>query len=104
KCLRKAARFLDENKSDEFHVEISQALWGFLSGKLNIATADLSMDNVRTELEKRQIEPALTDSFIQTLSHCEEARFAPGAHDAAQMKKLYDEALDAVYKMVSAIK
>lgn len=104
KCLRKAARFLDENKSDEFHVEISQALWGFLSGKLNIATADLSMDNVRTELEKRQIEPALTDSFIQTLSHCEEARFAPGAHDAAQMKKLYDEALDAVYKMVGAIK
>ncbi len=104
KCLRKAARFMDENKSDEFHVEISQALWGFLSGKLNIATADLSMDNVRTELEKRQIEPALTDGFILTLSHCEEARFAPGAHDAAQMKKLYDEALDAVYKMVGAIK
>ena len=104
KCLRKAARFLDENRGDEFHVEISQALWGFLSGKLNIATADLSMDNVRTELEKRQIEPALTDSFIQTLSHCEEARFAPGAHDAAQMKELYDEALDAVYKMVGAIK
>ncbi len=104
RCLRKADRFLQENKSDEFHVEISQALWGFLSGKLNIATADLSMDNVRTELEKRNIEPALTDSFIQTLSHCEYARFAPGAHDREQMKKLYDEALDAVYKMVGAIK
>lgn len=104
RCLRKAARFLEENKSDEFHVEISQALWGFLSGKLNIATADLSMDNVRTELEKRNIEPALTDTFIQSLSHCEYARFAPGAHDKEQMKKLYDEALEAVYKMVGAIR
>lgn len=104
KCLKKAERYLKENKKDEFHIEISQALWGFLCNKLNIPTAELSMENVRNELEKKQLEKDLVEEFIQTLSHCEYARFAPKSQGENSMNALYDEAWKAIYKIVGALK
>lgn len=104
KCLRKAEKFLKEGKEEEFHIEISQALWGFLANKLNIPTAELSMDNVRLELGKKALDENLIACFIETLEHCEYARFAPKGQEGRSMKQLYDEALDIIYKITGALK
>ena len=104
KCLRKAEKFLKEEKVEEFHIEISQALWGFLANKLNIPTAELSMDNVRLELGKKALDENLIACFIETLEHCEYARFAPKGQEGRSMKQLYDEALDIIYKITGALK
>ena len=100
----KEAVELRDGKKDEFFIEISQALWGFLSNKFNIPPANLSMDTVRDELGKRQVADDLSTQFIQTLDHCEFERFSPQASREEGMKKMYEEAYAIIYKITGAIK
>ena len=43
---------MKENKKEEFYDEVLRALWGYLSDKLSIPQANLTKDNVETELAK----------------------------------------------------
>ena len=104
KCLRKARRLLTEKQTEAFYVEISQALWGFLSNKLNIPPADLALDTVRNALQNKSISPSLTEQFILTLEHCEFARFSPGGSGLQNMQSLYDEAEDIIRKIIGTLK
>ena len=104
RCLKKASTLLKENKKEDFFIEISQALWGFLSNKFNIPPASLSMDTVRDELHRRQVADELTARFIQTLEHCEFERFSPRTLKDDGMKRMYEEAYEIIYKITGAIR
>lgn len=103
KRLKKAHQFMKDGKESEFYVEISRALWGYLSDKLNIRKAELSMDNVREVLNKRKVNKEITDQFIETLNNTEFARFAPG-DKSENMDKIYREALDIISKIERELK
>ncbi len=96
--LKKAKSFLKEKNKKEFYIEISQALWGYLSDKFHIPRAELSMDSVSDALTKKNVKTETIEKFIATLNNCEFARFAPG--DAASMMEgIYDEALEIISKI-----
>ena len=79
------------------------ALWGYLSDKLSIPQANLTKDNVETELAKYGVDDALIKEFMDILNTCEFARYAPAqASDA--MDKLYEQTVDAIGKMENTIK
>lgn len=103
KRLKQAQTFMKEAKESEFYVEISRALWGYLSDKLNIAKAELSMDNVREVLNKKKVSQEITDQFIATLNNTEYARFAPG-DKSENMDKIYHEALEIISKIERVLK
>lgn len=103
RCLKKASIYMSEGKEEEFYMEISQALWGFLSNKLNIPTAELSIDNVKSRLEEKRIPEELIQQFIETLDHCEFERFTPSGNTNRGMQGIYGEALDIISKIVIAI-
>ncbi len=98
KNLKKAHHFLKTEKKDEFFIEISLALWGYLGNKFNIPKASLSMDTVHQTLAGKNIDKELIDQFIETLNNTEYARFAPG-DSSSQMNQIYDEALEIVSKI-----
>lgn len=101
--LKNAGRLLKENKKEEFYEEVLRALWGYLSDKLNIPQANLTKDNVETELSKFGVDEALMNEFMDILNTCEFARYAPAqASDA--MDKLYELTVDAIGKMENTIK
>lgn len=104
KCLRKAELLLDEKHKEAFYIEISKALWGFLSNKLNIAQSDLSLDNARIGLTEKQVSEALTNQFVKTLEHCEFERFSPQPTGLNGMKAVYAEAEDILYRIIAALK
>lgn len=104
RCLRKAVFLLDEKHKDDFYIEISQALWGFLSNKLNIPQAGLSLENARGGLKERQVSDELTEQFIKTLEHCEFERFSPHPTGLTGMKAVYAEAEDIIYRIIGALK
>jgi hypothetical protein len=91
KNLRKAEKYMNENNKDAFYIEISQALWGFLSKKFNIPVAELSIENVHQVLLGKQIQTEHIDEFLQALENCEFARFAPNGSLAQSMQDVYDE-------------
>lgn len=103
KRLKKAEKLLKENKKEEFYDEVLRAVWGYLSDKLNIPQANLTKDNVESELSKYGVEEALVNDYMDILNSCEFARYAPSqASDA--MDALFKQTVDAIGKMESTIK
>ncbi|MDR1973185.1 MAG: BatD family protein [Bacteroidales bacterium] len=96
KCLKKAEKFMNASRRDEFYTEISLALWGFISNKLNIPPAELSMDTVREVLSSKNLSSEYTEQFIQTLNDCEFARFAPKGNAQKDMAEIYNKALKVI--------
>lgn len=98
KRLRKAEHYLKENKQEEFYIEISQALWGYLSDKFSLPIAGLSIDTVRQTLTERKVGEEIIQNFIDTLNNTEFARFAPG-EKSVNMERIYNEALALISRI-----
>lgn len=101
RCLKKAEMYLKHNKRDEFYVEISQALWGFVSNRYNIPMAELSIEKAEKTLSNKQIDANLIKQFVKTLEDCEFERFAPIGNSNQAMKDMYDQALSVIYQTVA---
>ena len=98
KSLKKAKVLLASGKEEEFYVEISRALWGYMSDKFHIPLADLSMDTVRNRLGEKGVEAEDIEEFVNTLNECEFARFAPNSgHEL--MNHLYELSLQFITKI-----
>jgi hypothetical protein len=103
KRLKTAHKHMHIKEQNEFYMEMSQALWGYLANKFNITRADLSFETVKEALGKTQVPEALRDEFIQVLNNCEYARFAPG--DASEkMEELYKQGIQIISKTERTIK
>lgn len=101
--LKKANQFMKEGNDKEFYNEVSQALWGYLGDKFNIPFSELSMDTVHDRLEDKSIKEEIISEFIQTLDHCEYARFAPD-DKSSSMNEIYTEAINIISKIERELK
>lgn len=101
KSLTKAHKLLQENNKEEFYIEISRALWGYLSDKYHIPLSQLSIDTVEKTLTEKGIQSENIQGFINTLNQCEFARFAPG-DSAVLMNEMYAQALQSILKNESS--
>ncbi len=103
KRLKKAKNYLVSKEKDKFYIEISQALWGYISDKFSIPMSDLSMDSVKEALGRQNVSDEIISNFIKTLNNCEFARFAPG-DESLTMDKIYKEASDIISKTENELK
>ena len=79
-------------------MEISKALWGYLSDKFSIPLAGLSMESVSETLADKGISGEIRDQFIRTLQNTEYARFARG-EKTLMTEKIYQEGIDIISKI-----
>ena len=91
KNLKTARKFLEEKNKEQFYLEISRVLWGYLSDKYRIPVSQLSMDNVVAKLTQLEVSAETINGFVETLQQCEFARFAPDDHSVA-MQEMYQKA------------
>lgn len=75
----------------------------FYYDKLLIPVANLTKDNIESELSNYGIESSLISKFTEILNTCEFARYAPAESDTA-MDKLYNETINAIGEMESKLK
>lgn len=92
KRLSLAKSRLDEGDKDKYFEELVRVLWGYLSDKLSIPTADLSKDNVADILTERQVPEEISAELLNTLELCEFARYAPDKESAGYMQETYENA------------
>ena len=97
KRLHNAYSYLKIKDQNHFYEEFSQALWGYISDKLNIARAKLSMDTVREMMSDKNVPEDIVNQFIELLNSCEFARFAPG-DPGKKMEDLYQKGLEVITK------
>jgi len=103
KRLKSAEEFLNSNNSEKFYEEILKALWGYLSDKLNIPLAELSMDNAMEILRKREVETAIIKQFSSIITTCEYARYAP-IEGETQLDTDYRKAMDVLSNFEQKLK
>lgn len=79
KRLKKAHLHMKNNEKLLFYEELSRALWGYISDKLNIPVSVLSADKARDVFSELGIDAEITGQLLSVISDCEYARYAPGA-------------------------
>lgn len=92
KRLKIAANFLQKKDSKAFYQEISRALLGYVSDKLQIPTSELSKSNVKERLQSLKVSEDLIQIFLDTLNNCEIALYAGQTNESA-MQSSYDNTL-----------
>ena len=95
KRLKDAEKQLKQNNKNSFYIEISKALWGYVSDKFTIPIADLSMDTVNIYLSQKGVSEKIIKKITETLNNCEFARFAPG-DSTSVMNNIYTEAINTI--------
>lgn len=103
KRLKLAAKYLKENKKDNFYDEMLKACWGYLSDKLSIPVSVLNRDNIESELLKYGAGEEVIRDFREILDTCEFARYAP-AQSPDEMHQIYDKTVDAISVMEKIVK
>jgi hypothetical protein len=101
KRFRIAEKYMREQDRRAFYEEMLRGLWGYLGDKFNIPVADLTREVVREELSRRGAS-AEADAIIAVIARCEEAQYSPAT--TVEMKDIYEEGIDAISKIESAIK
>ena len=101
KRFRIAEKYMREQDRRAFYEEMLRALWGYLGDKFNIPVADLTREVVREELSRRGAL-AEAETIITVIARCEEAQYSPSS--SGEMNDIYEEGVDAVSKIESAIK
>ena len=97
KRLKNAYNYLKIKDQNHFYEELSQALWGYISDKLNISRSQLSMDTVREMMTGKNVPEDIVNQFIDLLNSCEFARFAPG-DPGKKMEDLYQKGIEVITK------
>ncbi|WP_243345431.1 BatD family protein [Parabacteroides sp. FAFU027] len=103
KRLKLAAKYLKENKKDDFYDEVLKASWGYLSDKLNIPVSALNRDNIESELIKYGAAEEVVKTFHEILDTCEFARYAP-VQSSGEMHQTYEKTVDVIGAMEKIIK
>ncbi len=97
-----AKRAMMEQNRYAFYEEMSRALWGYMSDKLNIPVSSLTKENVREELHKRGVGYDESKAFSSIITRCEEAQYSPMS--STQMSDIYSAGVEFISQMESIIK
>lgn len=103
KRLKTASKLMKQHQSEAFYDEVMKALLGYAGDKLNIQNSELNKDNVSASLQSHGVDQALVDSYMNIISECEFARYAPGDPDAT-MEKIFTSASEVINGLDTAIK
>lgn len=103
KRLNSAFNFLKANNQNSFYEEFSQALWGYISDKLNIARSQLSIDTVKEIMQSKNVDENIVNEFVELLNNCDYARFAPG-DPSKKMDDLYQKGIELITKAEKHLK
>ncbi len=103
KRLKTAEAHLKEDNKAAFYEEILKALWGYTSDKLNIPVAELTKDNIESELALHKVSQDTINEFMQILHTYEFARFAP-AESVGTMDDSYEKAIELIGKLEEEVR
>jgi len=102
--LKNAKKALSANDLILFYNEVSQALYGYLEGKLSLQKSEFTIDKVLSLLHKSKVDEDLLNKVKDILEKCEFARYSPQAQTEEAAEKLYEETVASIVKLESSVK
>ena len=103
KRLAQARKLTEQQNDSKVYEEIHRALWGYLSDKFTLPTAELSKEKAGEVLRKHQVSDAVVQQFLKTIDDCEMARYG-GAYMGIQVKSVYENAEKSITQIEEEVK
>lgn len=103
KRLKEASVALRSRDEGRFYEAVHKAMLGYVGDKLSIPVSELSHDNVEQQLVGHGASSDLASQFVEILSTCEFARYAP-SHSTRAMDELYSRSGKVLEKLEDTLK
>jgi hypothetical protein len=105
KRLSKAKKFMAASNYPEYYRELASAVWGYLTDKLKIQQAELSIEKVISTLTTtEQVTEEVIAATKSCLELCEFARFAPDSETSVEAQKVYEEVKQTIILLENSLK
>jgi hypothetical protein len=101
KHLANAQKQLLTHDTKTFYEAIFKGLYGYLSNKLNISSADLNKETIASILRSKAVSDQLITRLLDTLDLCEMARYAPVTHISEQ--EVFEKAKNIINQIENEI-
>lgn len=88
--LADARRLADQDDRRAFYAEVSRALTGLISDRLNLAEAGLESASIERALERVGADETLRNAVIDCLAQCDRQRFAPPTGDPDETSRFLE--------------
>lgn len=95
KRFKLANKHLNDNNNEQFYLEITTAVWGYLSDKLSIQLANLSKENAIQVLTEKGICEEKISNLTSLLDICEFERFS-SSKSSTQMHEVYENSIKLI--------
>ncbi|HET6227469.1 MAG TPA: BatD family protein [Bacteroidia bacterium] len=103
KRLTIAEHNLKASNKEQFYIEISHALYGYVSDKLNISVANLTKENISNTLKQKGAKDSTIEQLMATINTCEYARYAPNAV-SGDLQTIYNDTVKLITTLENEIK
>lgn len=103
KRLKSAGREMRSDNAKGFFEEVLKALRGYMSDKLSIPVSELSQENIRQSIEKKNVDKRLVNEFVELVDTCEYAQYAP-AGESVSLEDIYRKSIKIISKLEQEIK
>ncbi len=103
KRLKTAEGFLKQGNRENFYIEISKALWGYVGDKFSMPLSTISIESVIEKLRSGNINEDVITNLNKVLNDCEYARFAPDS-ETVNMETIFKEAVEIISKIEQNLK
>lgn len=97
-----SAKELLHSSDKEYYQSISDALFAYISGKLQMPASELSKENVFTKMESLGINSEDRSKVLSIIVRCEQVLYAAGSA-TSEREKTYDEVLEVVSGIEEAL-
>lgn len=94
--LRQAETLLKRRDEKGFHAALAQAVMGYVGDRHDMDTQAMTKEQLRAELERRQVAPEAVAAVLEVLAQCDYARFSPGLVTVKDPRRLFEQARDAL--------
>ena len=101
--LEKSRMLMQSGKSQEFYVELLNALYTFPQNKLNISNEEFNKDNVRQILENHQVPTPVIDEYLTLVDECEFTHYTTSLSEHP-MEEYYNKAMSVISQLDNSIK
>jgi len=101
-AMRALAKARKEQHSPDpalFYRELTAALEGFVKDKMSIDLSDFRLDEVRRQMQKREVEAELIEAWAAVLEQSHFGQFAPAADTPQTRQTLLDKAADVLTRL-----
>lgn len=103
KRMKIAHQLMNKSQNEQFYEEVLNALWGYLSDKLNLPSSQHKRDVVKEILRDKGVDETSITEMNDLLDMCEFARYAPSAVSASN-EDIYKRSVTLIGNLDDSVK